>query len=100
MSAVQSFTDLLKVCSLQDMKTMSSVLADHIAHAEKVQNDPSVLIDYVPNFIVKGQDLDNLFNEVELIMAKINQPAKQHRNGLLVIQVHTVLVGKRIMPWT
>ncbi len=61
MSVVQTFTDLLKGCSLDDMKTLSSVLADHIANAEKVQNDPSLLIDYEPNLIVNGQELDSLF---------------------------------------
>ncbi len=70
MSVVQSFTDLLKGCSLDGMKTLSSVLADHIANAEKVQNDPSLLIDYEPNLIVNGQELDSLFKEVELLMAK------------------------------
>ena len=66
---VEAFVDLLSRCSLKDLKFMSTVLASHIEHTERVENNPSLLIDYEPDFEI-GEALTDVYSEVESLMAE------------------------------
>ena len=70
MSVPPTFTEMVKGCCLVDMKAMSAVLLDHIADAEKIAKDPTLLVDFVPDFIVEEDLLGDIKGEVVNIMDK------------------------------
>ena len=70
MSVPPAFTDIIKNCCIRDMKAMLDALHYHIDVAERVAENPALLVDFVPDFLLDDTLGQSVEVEVEAIMAK------------------------------